>query len=122
MAFLAYTHENHQKIQSQEPPGMLREAWKGPGKPFGDTSGGTIGRNHAHPARPSQGRPKGAPGAGPTRPGPARESQNAGPTAPTRPGPARESQKGQGRKRLEGDFNLADREFPHRNILFDFKL
>ena len=86
--------------------GRFRKSWKGPGEPFGDTSGGTIGRNHAHPARPSQGRPKGAPGAGPTRPGPARESQNAEPTAPTRPGPARESQKGQSRKRLEEDFNI----------------
>ena len=60
--------------------GRSWKLWRSPSKIFGDTSGGTIGRNHAHPARPSQGRPKGAPGAGPTRPGPARESQNAGPT------------------------------------------
>ena len=100
--------------------GRLGKAWTGPGDPFEDSSGTTIGKNHAHPARPSQGRPKGAPGAAPTRPGPARESQNAEPIAPTRPGPARESQKGQGRKRLEGDFCLGEREGPHRNILFDF--
>ena len=60
--------------------GRLGKAWTGPGDLFEDSSGTTIGKNHAHPARPRQGRPKEAPGAGPTRPGPARESQNAGPT------------------------------------------
>ena len=62
--------------------GRLGKVYKGPGEPFGDTSGGKLRRNHAHSARPSQGRLKGAPEAVPTRAGPARESQKAGPTEP----------------------------------------
>ena len=80
--FLRSTTKIIKKYNLRSLLGRLGKTWKSHGEPFGDTSGGTIGRNHAHPARPKQGRPKGAPGASPTRPGPPRKNQKAGPTEP----------------------------------------